>query len=526
MDSRVSVLIDIRSKLAGLNQAHAGFGRLIKSVAAFTAAYLSARSVVRNTREVLKLGADLDHLSARTGISVAHLNTLQQAFEDNGVSAESVGRSINDMQKKLSEATQGTGEGLMALEQLGVRIEDIIHLAPEKQFELLTEKIAALENPAHRASVAMRLFGKSGAMLMPLFRSGGAIDDARASLGQMPELLQRNSVQFERIDTLLGRLPNKSRQLFVGIGDMLADELAAPLEAINKIDLTEAGQRIGAFIDVAIESFRDGSFASFIGLTIEAGFEQGSIAARRALDKVLSWFGADGQGWKVVLNGVMTLGTQMAQALVDALNTPLAWLSAGFRKVGNEIDIIFQQASHLLAQSFSVVLNTITTGFERLLNSIIERVNVITAALPFTNGTNIASAQFGRVDWGNDVIQPAREFNDLLKEQQQGLNTLSQLIKDNLNHNLEKSRHLIGLEADETERTLSATQRLNALIEERIANRELQAAESQPQGTNAISQHDNGFTGELTLLLAKPPQTRSTLSIVLCARVSPTVFKA
>ena len=58
MDSRVSVLIDIRSKLAGLNQASAGFGRLIKSVAGFTAAYLSMRSVIGNAREVLKLGAE------------------------------------------------------------------------------------------------------------------------------------------------------------------------------------------------------------------------------------------------------------------------------------------------------------------------------------------------------------------------------------------------------------------------------------------------------------------------------------
>ena len=157
------------------------------------------------------------------------------------------------MQKKLSEAAQGTGEGRMALEQLGVRIEDIINLAPEKQFEVLTEKIAALENPADRASVAMRLFGESGATLMPLFRNGGAIDDARRSLGQMPELLQRNSAQFERIDTLLGRLPNKSRQLFVGLGDMLADELTAPLEALNQIDLSGLGQRIGAFVDLAID---------------------------------------------------------------------------------------------------------------------------------------------------------------------------------------------------------------------------------------------------------------------------------
>lgn len=59
MNSRVSVLIDIRSKLAGLEQASAGFGQLIKTVAGFAAAYLSARAVVSGAREIITLGGDL-----------------------------------------------------------------------------------------------------------------------------------------------------------------------------------------------------------------------------------------------------------------------------------------------------------------------------------------------------------------------------------------------------------------------------------------------------------------------------------
>ena len=102
MDSRVSVLIDIRSKLAGLEQATAGFGQLIKTVAGFAAAYLSARAVVSGAREIITLGGDLDHLSSQTGIAVSSLMTLQQAFEDNGISGQKVGKSINDMQRRLT----------------------------------------------------------------------------------------------------------------------------------------------------------------------------------------------------------------------------------------------------------------------------------------------------------------------------------------------------------------------------------------------------------------------------------------
>jgi len=91
-DSRVSILLDIRSKLGGLEQASAGFGRLIKQVGGFAAAYVSTRSILNGARDIIGLGAELNHLQARTGITEASLQTLQQAFEDNGVSGQRVGK--------------------------------------------------------------------------------------------------------------------------------------------------------------------------------------------------------------------------------------------------------------------------------------------------------------------------------------------------------------------------------------------------------------------------------------------------
>jgi hypothetical protein len=58
-DARVSVLIDIRSRLAQLDRATQGFGRLLRNVVTATAAYAVFRSVLGNAREVLALGANL-----------------------------------------------------------------------------------------------------------------------------------------------------------------------------------------------------------------------------------------------------------------------------------------------------------------------------------------------------------------------------------------------------------------------------------------------------------------------------------
>jgi lambda family phage tail tape measure protein len=523
MDSRVSVLIDIRSKLAGLEQATAGFGRLIKGVAGFAAAYLSARTVINGARDIIKLGADMDHLHSQTGVAVKDLIILRQAFEDNGISADNSRLAINKMQKSLVEASEGLQEPVKAFEALGLSYEELLKKSPTEQFSEIGNAIRAIEDPAERSAAAMRIFGRAGAELQSLFVSGD-IDDVARSLGAMPEVMERNARQFERIDTLIGRIPNKSRQLFAGIGDMLADELLGPLEALNSIDLTAAGQRIGAFLDLAIESFRDGTFAQFIGLSIEAGFEMGTDAAKRMIDDALSWLGEDGEGWKVVLNGVMTFGVKAAEFLLDALSTPVAWLSAGFRKIGSEARVIFQEAVNLMGRAFSAVLNTITAGFENLLNGVIERVNAITAALPFTDGTQIGTVSFGRVDWGNSVVEPAREFNELLDEQREGIKVMIALIKEQLNASLKASRDIIGVQGDELENNIQALDRLLAMMDEQVAKREQRDVASNeglsPYATASLPQAGTSLTGQFEELESTATDTFNSIDNALQSGLS------
>jgi hypothetical protein len=468
-DARVNVLLKIRSQLTGLNKAVDGFKNLAATVAGFAAAYLSTKAILAGARDIIGLGAELNHLSAQTGIAESELLTLRQAFADNGVSVDQVAPSINKMQQQLvNVARTGSGPAADALRDMNLRAEDLLQLSPSEQFNTLSQSLAKIENPALRNATAMTILGEQGAKLMPLFRTGGAIDDARASLGSMPEVLQRNSVEFERIDTLMGRIPNKSRQLFAGIGDQLSAEILGPMEKLNRLDFTALGQRIGAFIGLGLEAIRDGTFGQFISLAIEAGFEQGIAGAKTLWDSIVG--SESGAFWRTALAATMTFAVKTVEALIDAFTQPISYISAGFRWIASVAQNLFAEAAGATGRAFSSVINWIAGSFEGMLNGVIGKINDLIQTLGFSE--TIATVTFGKVKLGEDLIKPAREFSDLLREQQEGLKELGTIAKTGLSQNLQVARSIVLGTTENIEGEISATQRLNNLIENRIQNRE------------------------------------------------------
>ena len=472
-DARVSVLIDIRSRLAQLDRATAGFANLLRGVVAATAAYVGFRSAYGNAREILQMGADLDHLSKQTGVAVGDLATLRQAFADNGVEPQRAGKAINDLQRRIADAARGMGEGKQAIRDLNLEASEVAKMSPADQFDLIGKRIAAIENPAERTAIAVRLLGESGVTLMPLFASGGAIDDARESLGQLPEVLERNSVEFERIDTLLGRIPNKSRQFFAGLGDQLAGYLTEPLERLNRLDLTGLGQRIGAFVSLGLDSIRDGTFSQFIHLAIEAGFEQGIAAGRRILEGV-----ATDKTWiKAIATGIMTIGVGFGKWVSDALGM-LALMGT---YLGSALILGWEKAREgwdnfkgILMSGLASVVNFFAERIESVLNTAIEWANKIP-------GVDIGAASLGRVQAGaSGPGFKTRSYEDILLEQQEAVVARADARRSALESNLSETLAIIGAETEAIEGQATATERLNQLIDQKIAKREAEGDAAAP----------------------------------------------
>lgn len=216
-----------------------------KALAAFAAGVAASGAIIATgIKKVIELGAELDHLSTQTGIAVSQLFIMRQAFEDGGVGADKVKMSIAKMQRTIGEASNGMQEQAEALDTLGLSLKELKALSPDEQFNAMGKAIMQIEDPAMRANAAMEIFGRSGAELLTVFQSG-AMDDAAASLGGQASILEKNSVLFERVSTLMGRAGKKIGGFFVGIADKVVPLILPLLEQLDALDLAAQGQKFG-----------------------------------------------------------------------------------------------------------------------------------------------------------------------------------------------------------------------------------------------------------------------------------------
>ncbi len=175
---RAFVELGVSDKLTkGLEKAQqqlAAFGAGLRSVglrlgalgaSAVTALFATARSFAAT-------GDSLDEMSARTGVSVETLSELGLAIELAGADLDTFEAGLRKMQKTIAEAADGSQSAADALGKLGLSVQDVLSLTPERQFKLIADRLSRVEGPALRTALAMELFGKSGTRLLPLLQEG------------------------------------------------------------------------------------------------------------------------------------------------------------------------------------------------------------------------------------------------------------------------------------------------------------------------------------------------------------------
>jgi hypothetical protein len=128
-------------------------------------------------------GDNLDKISARTGVAVESLSELGFAAEQSGASVEALEKGIRGMQRGVFDASRGTGEMLQAIEKLGLEFKDLEGLSPEEQFQKIGDRLGQVEDDSIKAGIAMKVFGRAGSELIPLFGNIKKLRDEAKALG-------------------------------------------------------------------------------------------------------------------------------------------------------------------------------------------------------------------------------------------------------------------------------------------------------------------------------------------------------
>lgn len=151
------------------------------AAAAFTAA---AGAIAFGMNKALASADQLGKAAQSIGMPVEALSALKHAADLSGVSLENLSTSVGIFSKKMTEAaTDASSDTARAFDAIGVAVTDAAgQLRPTQAvMEDIAAKFAGMQDGAGKTALALALFGKSGAALIPLLNAG------RSGLKEMTE---------------------------------------------------------------------------------------------------------------------------------------------------------------------------------------------------------------------------------------------------------------------------------------------------------------------------------------------------
>lgn len=257
-DQTKKALGGIRARIKRFSQATGkAIGRAFKVglAAAGVALAVFVANVKRQFDEIDRLAKD----AFRFGIPIEQIAGLELAASLAGVSLNQMMTIMRDMQRRVSEAAQGTGEAKDALVELGLSAEDLNNMGLVEQFETIRKALKGQKNENDRNRIAYELMGRSGVQAMTMINSS-----------IMENVLETEILGSKLNDEITGNIQDANDELtrmkeaFRGIVRVVAAELAPSLENLfrqMRQDLVDI--RLGATVLIAethlsaLQLFRD-----------------------------------------------------------------------------------------------------------------------------------------------------------------------------------------------------------------------------------------------------------------------------
>lgn len=280
---------------------------------------LSASAMVSFVKRAIDAVDALDEMSQRLGVSASQLSALQLAFRQSGIGSDAMATSMAKLGKAMAEGNDG-------LKALGINVRGTDGQLRSSTAVLLdvADKFAAMQDGAGETALAMELFGKSGAEMVPLLNMGS-------------EGIREMMTQAERLGLVISDDTAKAAGDFndtiellglgmQGIGTRIAADMLPTLNALTGalLESMTQGNALGNTADV-LSSALKGLYSIAVGM----------VTAFSTLGKTL---GAAGAQLVAITRGdfagAVEIGRQWAADLSSsweaaAVNISKAWDGQG-----------------------------------------------------------------------------------------------------------------------------------------------------------------------------------------------------
>lgn len=191
----------------------------------------AARSITSGISSALNSADQLNKASQQIGITVEKLSALSFAADLSGVSLETLTSSMSRLSRSMQEAiTNNTSTAARTFQALGISAADAAgQFRPTVEvFGDLADRFARIQDGAGKTALAMNIFGRSGAQLIPLLNQGRAgLAEATAEAERLGLVIGTNTARaaekFNDTLRVLGRVKD-------GIVASMAERLLPTLQ--------------------------------------------------------------------------------------------------------------------------------------------------------------------------------------------------------------------------------------------------------------------------------------------------------
>lgn len=315
------------SKVTGTLRGMAGgAGNLAGAMGSLTP-LLSAGGLIGMAKASLDAGDAMNDLAQRTGISVESLAKFKKAAAVSGTDIESVAKASQKLSKGLYDAaTAGKGPAADALQELGIKATDAagkVRSADSVMLDIAT-KFKSMPDGVEKTALAIKLFGKSGAEMIPMLNMGGdAIDKLKV---KMTAAFAAKADEYnDKLAVLSGKVGALGMDLTIALLpalEAITNAVIAGIDAFNKlpepIRAVAGGVALLSMAFVALAPVINGAIALAEML---GGLELGAVIA--------GWLGAVGPalaGITAAFSGLLAwLSGTLVPGLLALFSGPIGW---------------------------------------------------------------------------------------------------------------------------------------------------------------------------------------------------------
>lgn len=185
------------------------------------------------TNGLKEAAKDIDNLakaSYRLGTSMANLKGLRLAAEESGQSAATLDMAMQRMIRRVAQASDGRGEAVNAIKQLGLDARELAELDPATQIMKIGDAVARLGNHGQKLAVMQKIFDSEGVGLLQMLEGGEAYMTSMIQKAEkLGQVLNKNDASaVEKLNDTVGEL----HETLKGLYQTLVADLAPSLDGV------------------------------------------------------------------------------------------------------------------------------------------------------------------------------------------------------------------------------------------------------------------------------------------------------